>query len=139
MVEWYHQLIGLEFEQAPGDGKEQGRLVSCSPWVVSLFWLLQIVQLTLRVQVFFFFLIMVFSGYMPCSGIVGLYGNFFSLLRNLHDVLHSSYINLHSFQKFKRVTLSPHPCQHLLLADILMMAIRSSVRWHFISFLIWTV
>ena len=88
---------------------------------------------------FFFFLIMVFSGYMPCSGIVGLYGNLFSLLRNLHDILHSSYINLHSFQKFKRVTLSPHPCQHLLLADILMMAIMSSVRWYFISFLIWTV
>ena len=28
----HHQLNGLEFEQASGDGKGQGRLVCCSPW-----------------------------------------------------------------------------------------------------------
>ena len=32
MVGWHHWLNGLEFEQAPGDGKEQGSLVCCSPW-----------------------------------------------------------------------------------------------------------
>ena len=32
MVGWYHQFNGHEFEQAPGDGKEQGSLVCCSPW-----------------------------------------------------------------------------------------------------------
>ena len=52
---------------------------------------------------------MIFSRYMPYSGIAGLYGNLFSFPRDLHDVIHSSYINLHSFQKFKRVTLSPPP------------------------------
>ena len=31
MVGWHHRLSGHEFEQAPGDGKEQGSLVCCSP------------------------------------------------------------------------------------------------------------
>ena len=30
-VGWHHQLNGLEFEQAPGDGG-QGCLACCSPW-----------------------------------------------------------------------------------------------------------
>ena len=32
MVGWHHQLNGHEFEQAPGDGEEQGSLMCCSPW-----------------------------------------------------------------------------------------------------------
>ena len=32
MVGWHHQLNGLEFEQAPGVGKEQGSLECYSPW-----------------------------------------------------------------------------------------------------------
>ena len=32
MVGWHHWLDGQEFEQAPGDGGEQGSLVCCSPW-----------------------------------------------------------------------------------------------------------
>ena len=32
MVGWHHQLIGHEFEQAPGDGEGQRSLVCCSPW-----------------------------------------------------------------------------------------------------------
>jgi len=31
MVGWHHRLSGHEFEQAPGDGEEQGSLVCCSP------------------------------------------------------------------------------------------------------------
>ena len=31
-VEWYHQLDGREFEQAPGVGDGQGSLACCSPW-----------------------------------------------------------------------------------------------------------
>ena len=32
MVGWHHQLNEYVFEQAPGDGEEQGRLACCSPW-----------------------------------------------------------------------------------------------------------
>ena len=32
MVGWHRSLDGREFEQTPGDGKGQGRLVCCSPW-----------------------------------------------------------------------------------------------------------
>jgi len=32
MAGWHHQLNGHEFEQAPGDGEEQGGLVCYSPW-----------------------------------------------------------------------------------------------------------
>ena len=32
MVGWHYRLKGQEFEQAPGDGEEQGSLACCSPW-----------------------------------------------------------------------------------------------------------
>ena len=32
MVGCYHQLNGHEFEQAPGDSEEEGRLACCCPW-----------------------------------------------------------------------------------------------------------
>ena len=32
MVGWLHQLLGHEFEQAPGVGDGQGSLACCSPW-----------------------------------------------------------------------------------------------------------
>ena len=32
MVGWHHWVNGHEFEQALGDGEEQGSLVFCSPW-----------------------------------------------------------------------------------------------------------
>ena len=63
----------------------------------------------------------------PSTGTAGLYGSSISsFLRNIHTILHSGSISLHSHQQCKKVPFSPHPLQNLLFVDILTAAI---LKW----------
>ena len=84
-----------------------------------------------------YFSILVSSRYMPRSGIAGSYGGFIPrFLRNLHTIFHSGYINLYSHKQCKSIPFFPHPLQHLLFVDFLLMAILTVVRWYLTVILI---
>ena len=76
------------------------------------------------------FWIMVFLGYMPSSRTSGSpSSSIFNFLRNIHTVLYSGFINLHSN------SVGGFPFLHTLSSiylDCLMMAILTIVRWYFI-------
>ena len=68
------------------------------------FHVLAIVKSAMNTEVHVSFQIIVFSRYMPSSGISGSHGtSILSFLRNLHTALHSGYTNLHYHQSLARL------------------------------------
>ena len=71
------------------------------------------------------------SGYMPRRGIAGSSGSTVSnFLRNCQTDFQSGCTSLQSHQQWRSVPLSPHPRQHLLSPEFLILDILTSVRWN---------
>ena len=103
---------------------------------IHLFHVLAIVDsAAVNIGVLVSFSVFISSGYMSRSGIIVSYGGFIlHFLRRLHTIFHSGYISLQS--RNASVPFSPHPLQHLLFVDFLLMAILTGVRWYLIVVLI---
>jgi hypothetical protein len=68
------------------------------------------------------------SGYMPRRGIAGYSCNTMSNYpRNYQIDFQSGCTSLQSHQQWRSVPLSPHPCQHLLSPEFLILAILTGV------------
>jgi hypothetical protein len=71
------------------------------------------------------------SGYMPRRGIAGSSSSTMSnFLRNHQTDFQSGCTSLQSHQQWRSVLLSPHPCQHLLSPEFLILAALTGVRWN---------
>jgi len=78
-----------------------------------------------------FLLVGTSSGYMPRRGIAGSSGSTMSnFLRNRQTDFQSGCTSLQSHQQWRSVPLSPHPHQHLLSPEFLILAILTGARWN---------
>ena len=71
------------------------------------------------------------SGFMPKRGITGSSSsNMSNYLKNHQTDFQSGCTSLQSHQQWRSVPLSPHPHQHLLSPEFLILAILTVVRWN---------
>jgi hypothetical protein len=71
------------------------------------------------------------SGYMPRRGIAGSNGSIMSnFLRYCQTDFQRGCTSLQFHQQWRSVPLSPHPRQHLLSSEFLILAILTAVRWN---------
>jgi hypothetical protein len=71
------------------------------------------------------------SGYMPRRGIAGSSGSTVpNFLRNCETDFQSGCTSLQSHQQWRSDPLSPHPHQHLLSPEFLILDILTGVRWN---------
>jgi hypothetical protein len=71
------------------------------------------------------------SGYMPRRGVAGsTRSTMSSFMRNCQTDFQSGCTTLQSHQQWRSVPLSPHPHQHLLSAEFLILGILTGVRWN---------
>ena len=72
-------------------------------------------------------------GYNSSRGIARSKGScIFSFFRIFHSVFHTGCTSLHSHQQCTRVQFLSQPCQHLLFADLIMIATLTSVKLYLI-------
>jgi len=77
------------------------------------------------------FYIGVSFGYMLRRGIDGSSDSAMSnILRNLQSDFQSGCTSLQSYQQWRSVPLSPHPCQHLLSPEFFILVTLTGVRWN---------
>ena len=70
-------------------------------------------------------------GYIPKSDIAGSSGRSISnFLRNLQIDFQSTYASLQSYHQWRSVPFSPHPHQHVLSPEVLILAILIGIRWN---------
>jgi hypothetical protein len=71
------------------------------------------------------------SGHMPRSGIAGSSGSIRSnFLRNRQTDFQSGFTSLQSHQQWRSIPLFPHPHQHLLSPEFLILVILTGLRWN---------
>jgi hypothetical protein len=71
------------------------------------------------------------SGYMPRNSTAGSSGSTISdFLRNHQTDFQSGCTSLQSYQQWRSIYLSPHPHQHVLSPELLILAIFTGVRWN---------